>query len=470
MKNRLLSKGLALFVMLVLLMLGLYQIQDVVQDRIRNRDHAVQSVVASLAGPQTLMGPVLVQACTRYTSVQNGKKIETSTENFQRMLQPDTLRHEASAHMEELARGLHKVNGYVLKDSISASFANADEYLEPVTAGKASASTRVSCEPLKIALALSDARGVRSARILADQKELTAEPGTGLERYTQGVSAALPLALLKKGKPLELSVQLELVGTERLAFVPLGSQSQVSLSSDWPHPSFGGSFLPTRREISEQGFSASWNLSALASSARQAFQQQTQLCPAGRDQDSYYDSVAPSGCLETLTTDFVDPVNLYSLSDRATKYGLLFVVLTFVAVAMFEVLKKLRVHPVQYLFVGSALCSFFLLLISLSEHLGFASAYAAAAVACVVLLAYYASHILGSFRLGLPFAAGIAALYALLYVLLQLEQTALVVGALALFAVLALLMVCTRKVDWYAFGGEAAKTAQASIADKASQP
>lgn len=467
MKNRLLSKGLALCVMLILLMLGMYQIQDVVQDRIRNRDHAVQSVVASLAGPQTLMGPVLVQTCTRYTSVQNGKKIETSTENFQRMLLPDRLRHEASAHMEELARGLHKVNGYVLKDSISASFANASEYLNTATDSKAG--TKVSCEPLQIALALSDARGVRSARILADQNELTAEPGTGLERYTQGISATLPLALLQKGRPLELSVQLELVGTERLAFVPLGSQSQVSLSADWPHPSFGGSFLPTRREISEQGFSANWNLSALASSARQSFHQQAQLCPAGRDQETYYDSAAPSGCLETLTTDFVDPVNPYSLSDRATKYGLLFVVLTFVAVAMFEVLKKLRVHPVQYLFVGSALCSFFLLLISLSEHLGFASAYAVAAAACVALLAYYASHILGSFRLGLPFAAGIAALYALLYVLLQLEQTALVVGALALFAVLALLMVCTRKVDWYAFGGEAAKTAQAAMTDKAAQ-
>lgn len=469
MKNRLLSKGLALFVMLALLMLGLYQIQDVVQDRIRNREHAVQSVVASLAGQQTLMGPVLVQTCTRQTTVQNDKKTETSTKTFQRMLLPDELRHEASAHMEELARGLHKVNSYVLKDNISASFSNAAKYLEPVISKRAGSTTHMSCEPFRIALALGDARGVRSARILAGQKELSAEPSTGLERYTQGISAPLPLELIKKGTPLELSVQLELVGTERLAFVPLGSQTQVSLSADWPHPSFGGSFLPTRREISEQGFSASWNLSALASSAMLAFHEQAPLCPAGRDQESYYDSGASKDCLETLTTDFLDPVNPYSLSDRATKYGLLFIALTFVAVAMFEVLKKLRVHPVQYLFVGSALCSFFLLLISLSEHLGFASAYAVAAVACVSLLAYYASHILGSFRLGLPFAAGIAALYALLYVLLQLEQTALVVGALALFAVLALLMVCTRKVDWYAFGSETAKTAPKAIAEKAPQ-
>ncbi|WP_027017296.1 cell envelope integrity protein CreD [Comamonas composti] len=462
MKNRLLTKLGALFVMLALLMLGLSLIQDVVQDRIRNRDHAVQGVVSSLAGQQTLMGPMLVQNCTRHTSVQNGTKTELTTEKFQRMLLPDELRHEASASMQELARSLHKVNSYVLKDRIHASFANASEYLEPATGSKAGSVTSVSCEPLKIVLALSDSRGVRSARILADQTPLNAAPGTGLERYSQGIHALLPMDLLTQGKPLELSVELELVGTQRLAFVPLGSQSQVNLSADWPHPSFGGSFLPTRREIGEQGFSASWNLSALASSAQQAFREQARLCHTSHDQEAYHDSTNQD-CLETLSTDFVDPVNPYSLSDRATKYGLLFVVLTFVAVAMFEVLKKLRVHPVQYLFVGSALCSFFLLLISLSEHLGFASAYAMAAVACVTLLGYYASHILGSMRRGLPFAAGIGALYALLYVLLQLEQTALVVGAIALFLVLALLMICTRHVDWYAFGNthDPAKTGTA---------
>ena len=112
-------------------------------------------------------------------------------------------------------------------------------------------------------------------------------------------------------------------------------------------------------------------------------------------------------------------------------------------------MKTLRVHPVQYLLVGSALCSFFLLLLSLSEHLPFGTAYALAASACVLLLGYYASHILGNVRRGLPFGAGMALLYSLLYVLLQLEQTALVVGALALFAVLALVMVLTRKVNWY---------------------
>lgn len=455
MKNRLLAKGVALLVMLGLLMLGLGLIHDVVRDRIRNRDNAVQGVVASLAGRQTLMGPVLVQNCTETTGVEKGSKTEWTTRQFQRMLLPDQLRHQATARMEERSRGLHQVSTYAMQDSISASFTNAAQYLEKPSIDTAANQT-VRCGALRVALSLTDPRGIRSATIEADGKSLDVGPGTSLERYSQGLQAELAPALLKKDGPLELKIALELVGTEKLAFVPLGSHSQVQLSADWPHPSFGGSFLPNRREISDKGFEASWNLSALASSARQAFTDQQPLCqPGRRDMEEYAATAhAPNSgpCLESLDTDFVDPINAYSLSDRATKYGLLFVVLTFVAVGLFEVLKQLRVHPIQYLLVGSALCSFFLLLISLSEHMGFASAYGIAASACVLLLGYYASHILGSLRRGLPFAAGIAALYGLLYVLLQLEQSALIVGSIALFAVLALIMVCTRHVDWYAFG------------------
>ena len=174
---------------------------------------------------------------------------------------------------------------------------------------------------------------------------------------------------------------------------------------------------------------------------------------------------------------FVDPVNPYTLADRATKYGLLFIALTFVAVGLFELMgngphapplrgslppegaafsswggpatKRLRVHPVQYLLVGAALCSFFLLLVSLSEHLPFGWSYLAAATACVLLLGYYASHMLGGLTRGLPLGLGIALLYGLLYVLLQLEQTALAVGSVALFLVLTAVMVLTRKVNWY---------------------
>jgi inner membrane protein len=200
-------------------------------------------------------------------------------------------------------------------------------------------------------------------------------------------------------------------------------------------------------------------LSSLATTAQADIAEGKPVCVGGdsgsvyastRDSD-YSAAAAPAQgpCADSFSVAFVEPVNPYSLSDRAIKYGVLFIALTFVAVGLFEVMKKLRVHPVQYLLVGSALCSFFLLLVSLSEHLPFGASYAVAASACVLLLGYYASHILGGLARGIPLAGGIGVLYGLLYVLLQLEQTALVVGAVALFLVLGAVMVLTREVNWY---------------------
>ena len=143
-------------------------------------------------------------------------------------------------------------------------------------------------------------------------------------------------------------------------------------------------------------------------------------------------------------------MNTYVLSDRATKYGLLFMALTFLGVALVEVQRRLRVHPLQYLLVGSALAVFFLLLVSLTEHLAFEWAYLCASSACTLLLGFYGSFVLQGWRAGLAFGAAIAALYGALFVLLQMEQNALVLGALLLFLVIAGVMVVTRKLDWYA--------------------
>ena len=175
MKNRLLAKGVALLVMLGLLMLGLGLIHDVVRDRIRNRDNAVQGVVASLAGRQTLMGPVLVQNCTETTGIEKGSKTEWTTRQFQRMLLPDQLRHQATARMEERSRGLHQVSTYAMQDSISASFTNATQYLEKPSIDTAANQT-VRCGALRVALSLTDPRGIRSATIEADGKSLDVGP------------------------------------------------------------------------------------------------------------------------------------------------------------------------------------------------------------------------------------------------------------------------------------------------------
>jgi inner membrane protein len=259
-----------------------------------------------------------------------------------------------------------------------------------------------------------------------------------------------------------VSVTIELVGTARLSLVPAADQLVWTLRSDWPHPSFGGRFLPASRAVDAGGFNARWAVSALASPAAADVERGQALCPvhdavsAGEGDSAVYATAPkrPGGerCLDTIDVSFIDPVNPYSLTDRATKYALLFIVLTFAAVALTEVLARRRVHPVQYGLVGLALALFFQLLLSLSEHIAFGQAYAAASAACVALLAFYARHILGGWRAGLAFGAGIALLYALLWTLLRMEQWALAIGSALLFAVLAAVMVLTRRIDWYALG------------------
>jgi inner membrane protein len=145
----------------------------------------------------------------------------------------------------------------------------------------------------------------------------------------------------------------------------------------------------------------------------------------------------------------VEPVNLYSKVDRATKYGLLFVVLTFTGFFLFETLRQLPIHPIQYALVGLALAIFFLLLLSLSEHIAFGTAYLLAAIACVSLIGFYLACVLRSALRGAGFALALGLLYAALYGLLVSEDNALALGAGLLFAMLAAVMLATRKVDWY---------------------
>ena len=451
-KNPLFTKLAALAAVTLLLLFGLGLIEDVVRDRQRYRNLTAQNVADSLAGPQTLMGPLIHSACVESWDVETGKgderRMVEKRREFLLTAMPEQLRLRSGAAMEERARGLHKVNTFNLKAHVTAQWGSLASLL-PQSSMK---NSRMHCGAPIVMMAVGDARGIRTAQFTMGSQALALKPGTFHPTYSRGLHAVLPESVRGKADGLTATLDLELVGTERLAIVPLGGNTEVLMTSSWPHPSFAGRFLPSEREVKKTGFSAQWRLSSLATTAQADIAEGKRVCMGsygdGAD-DDLRGGATPRDCADSFSVAFIDPVNPYSLSDRATKYGVLFIALTFVAVGLFELMKKLRVHPIQYLLVGSALCSFFLLLVSLSEHLPFGVAYAIAASACVLLLAYYASHMLGGLARGIPLGAGIALLYGLLYVLLQLEQTALAVGAIALFLVLAAVMVLTRKVNWY---------------------
>ena len=437
------AKLISLAIVMALLVIALMQISAVVFDRQSHRQTAIGGVANSLAGAQTLVGPLIHVACSEEWEVTLDKGQRTERREFHLTAAPTTLDIKGASQLAPRSRGLHATQVFNFKAAITAEWADL-QTLKPVAQQVGS---RMSCGQPILMLSVSDARGIRHASLKLGEQPVVLKPGTFFGAYARGVHALLPANSALSGG-LKATLDLELLGTEKISVVPLGGDTQVRISSNWPHPSFGGRFLPMERKVSDSGFDAHWRVSSLASTAQQDVAKLLQICQSPACGAAQL--ATGLGNVETLNITFVDPSNTYALSDRATKYGLLFIGLTFLAVGMFELMKSLRVHPIQYLLVGAAVTIFFLLLVSLSEHMAFGTAYAAAAGACVLLLTIYSSFMLQGWLRGLPFGLGIGLLYGLLYVLLQIEQTALLIGAVALFAVLAAIMLATRRIDWYA--------------------
>ncbi len=436
-------KAAMVAVMVLLLMIPLAMIRGTIAERQAYRQQAVAAVADSHAGAQVLAGPVLVIPYVETLQVAStdafGKPVLKTERREGRWLRfPTRSRLDGNLAPSVRTIGLHEVRVYELQARVDSDFA----FTVPADPG---GQRQIGVPWLSIAIA--DVRGlVGTPALQLDARSLDLRQGPGGQRGGGGLHADTGLGLVA-GTPLRFQTRLQLVlgGTETFALAPAADSNTIDLHSSWPHPQFAGRFLPRTRQISDAGFQAHWDVSALASST------QAQLLQA-----------VPTRDLEALSVGLVEPVNVYSQADRASKYGLLFVGLTFAGFFLFEVLKRLPIHPIQYTLVGLALAIFFLLLLSLSEHMAFWIAYLLSGVACIGLLGAYLSAVLRSRGRGLGFAAILTALYAALYGLLVSEDNALVLGSLLLFAILAAAMLVTRRIDWYAAGAGAAPTAAAA--------
>ena len=437
---KLLLRFLAMGALVLALLVPLSLIRGTIHERQAYRDQAIERVAQGSAGEQRLMAPLRVVPWSDVTQVQYTDKegvTRTHTERSSGTLLhlPKTLDLRGDIVPETRRIGVFEVRVYRLRAHLAASF---DTRLPAVPAG----TTRTYGRPYLV-LGVSDVRGlVGVPKVLADGRALRFEPGTrDYSARISGVSATLPGVDGQVAPAAAVRMEFVLAGTEALSIVPLADRNQIAIDSAWPHPSFGGDFLPTNRTIHAggKGFEASWDISSLASQAR--LQVAEMALSTGTDNG-----------VEQLQIRLVDPVEVYAQADRASKYGILFVLLTFVGFALFELIRRLSIHPLQYLLVGLALAIFFLLLLSLAEHMAFWKAYLAAAAACIGLQFTYLSGVLGSAKRAAGFAVMLTALYAALYSLLVSEDNALLMGSLLLFGILAAIMWITRKLDWYALG------------------
>ncbi len=423
--------------LVLLLLIPLSMIRGVLHERKAYREQATERIAASSAGQQQLMAPLRVLPYTETREVESTdhggvvrKRTVTSTGTV--LQTPGILHVQGTLLPETRTVGLFRVRVYRLQAKIEASFSTD---LPEAT----SQAARQYGTPYLL-FGVSDVRGlVGTPALRVDGQAARVTPGTReLGQTITGVSASLPP--LEGNIPPAHRVQMDfiLAGTESLSIVPVADSNRVAIQSAWPHPSFTGDFLPTERQVypQDRGFQAQWEVSSLAS---QAQRQIRAMQVAGTE-------------VERITISLVDPVDVYTQVDRASKYGILFVLLTFVTFGLFELIKRLPIHPLQYLLVGLALAIFFLLLLSLSEHIAFWKAYLVSSAACIGLQFVYLSGVLRSGRLAVGFAAMLTALYGVLYGLLASEDNALLMGSLLLFGVLAAIMWITRKVDWYELG------------------
>jgi inner membrane protein len=458
-------KATALFIVVVLLMIGLQLIGNIAHERAGYREQAVQSIRQSLAGPQSIAGPIATRACVEtvetITETPKGKVTEKTEQTRVLKSLPQSVKWTVASAIEPRNRGLYKVNSYRIEAKADAAWTSLEELATPPVKSPVLA---IRCAEPKMEFSVSDPRGIRSIKLDWRDAVVTPQSMSSTEVFQAGFEAKLPVVESALKDAQQMRIAMELVGVESLAFVPLGNENLVEMTSDWPHPSFAGSFLPSERsKPNEKGFQAKWSVSSLASNARTSLVNGDTACGQVTGEESSASYIAGAravqaakansskGCLQNFGVSFIDPVNPTTLADRATKYALLFIGLTFVGIVLLEVVKGVRVHAIQYLLIGAALAVFFLLLLSLSEHIGFAFAYAIAACGCVLLIGVYAKSVFGSgWSRAMPTMGGLGVLYAVLYVVLQSEQHALLAGSLLIFAALAGVMLLTRRVNWNA--------------------
>lgn len=446
MKNSFYGKLLAIVLLIIGLLIPRSFLTDLIYERMSWRQQAYDSIRQSWPGEQTLAGPVLVVPFqitqrSRETVTGEGKKSgktrvisKETTYDDAVYLTPKKLDIATRLDSSLRYRGIYGVPVYTNKVTVRGEF---DFQTLKDTVDKHKNHKLVWGKPTLNVL-VRDQRGITAPPSLQwGNATLPFLPGSGLPNTDAGMSAKLPAIPQELPKTMSFDFDIELKGMRSANYALLSDDTRIAMQADWANPSFTGELLPDKREVGAKGFTAEWRASSFS-----------------HNTGGLLEACRQGNCAVLLDkavgVELIQPVDSYQESERSVKYAFLFIALTFVVLVLLELLKKLRIHPIQYSFVGMALLVFYLLLISLSEHIDFSLAYLSGSAASTMLLTVYFGSILHDRKLGLMLGSGLSVLYFLLYVILQSEDNALLMGSILIFAILALLMLSTRNLDWYA--------------------
>ncbi len=431
------SVGLRLLIIGVLslvLLIPAIMIQDLISEREARRESAVLEVSDKWGKAQMIAGPILMIPYQRFIKDEKNNLVTLTERAY---LLPESLAIATELLPERRYRGIYEVILYNARIKMRAHFA-------PVSLeGLNIPANDILWREASLLLGLSDLKGIRDiSTVNWNGKELVANPGIEWKEVLEtGITVKPELAAAAES--YQFAVDLNLNGSGEIQFLPVGKETQAMVASQWNNPSFIGQFLPVQREVQANNFRAEWKVLHLNRNYPQKWTGAQPLLPAS-----------------AFGVKLLLPIDEYQKTTRTAKYAIMFIALTFLAFFMTEILNKKVIHPIQYILIGLALILFYTLLLSISEQLSFNRAYLIASAAIIGLITAYAKGVLGSNWVTAIIAGILIVLYGFLFVVLQLQDYALLLGSLGLFVILAIVMYLTRKVDWFALarpGSEAFK-------------
>lgn len=417
-KTSITVKGIFIIFLALILNVPLLFIRDTISDRKTRQDAAVQEVGTKWGGEQSVSGPVIILP---YRFEKTVKYL---------FFIADRLSITGSTTPTERYRGIYRILLYSARLRITGTLGSPQYWKTGVDRAD------ILWHQAGLFIPVSDPLGLQPGTeiFINGKKRDFQQPDTDMGNTISGIMVPLPELRQYTATPIQYSLHLDLKGNRSLQFLPLARETSVYMDSSWKDPSFTGQYLPARERVSEKGFRAEWSIRHFSMPYGFAW-----------DNASTHHRIRQSA----FGVEFFIPVNIYQKTERAVKYGLLFIGLTFLAFFLFEVLLGLRIHPFHYLTVGAALCLFFLLFLSLGEHAGFLASYLIAAFAVIGITVRFCGDMLGDRRRGYIIGGLLALLYGYLFILLENESYSLLLGSVGLFLILALVMFLTRNIDWY---------------------
>ncbi len=421
--NKTLIKGLITGALILLMLIPTVFIQNIVKERETRQREVAAEVSSRWASSQTLSGPFLYIPYKYSSTDVQGKVIEVSHYFW---VLPDNLNVTGSIDHQVRRRSIYKVLLYRADIKNEGSFIlNIPDEVDP---------NSIEWKDVRLCYGLSDFKGIEE-RMLIKFNGTENELSPGLPKQDiagVGLSAHVALTAADIGKNISFQSGLKIKGSERLHFIPLSGNSSFTLNSKWPAPSFDGNNLPSDRNVSDSGFTAKWDFNKAN-------------LPFGTVlKNTSFDSNALA-----FGVTMLQPADQYAKTERTVKYAILIIGLTFSLFFIIEIMQKKPIHPVQYVLIGLALVIFYTLLLSISEFLLFDIAYLIATIATILLVTLYAKGHFRSWRSAGIFGGVLTLLYGFIFVLIRLEDTALLVGSIGLFIILAIAMYASRNVNWY---------------------